>query len=144
MRITVDTTPGRMKIAALLPQHPKISHELLEKTLTKKEIGNLIDIVYRHCGQKATVIFADQHHGARLQGSGARPASRSAWTTWSCRRRRKRSSRKRASASAEYEQQYADGLITKGEKYNKVVDAWSKCTDKVADAMMDETPSRPS
>jgi DNA-directed RNA polymerase subunit beta' len=40
---------------------------------------------------------------------------------------------------AEYEKQYADGLITKGEKYNKVVDAWSKCTDKVADAMMDET-----
>jgi len=39
---------------------------------------------------------------------------------------------------SDFEQQYADGLITKGEKYNKVVDAWSKCTDKVADAMMDE------
>ena len=40
---------------------------------------------------------------------------------------------------SDFEQQYADGLITKGEKYNKVVDAWSKCTDKVADAMMAET-----
>ena len=48
--------------------------------------------------------------------------------------------RKRA---AEYEKQYADGLITKGEKYNKVVDAWSKCTDKVADAMMEEA-SKPA
>jgi len=41
-------------------------------------------------------------------------------------------------AVSDFEQQYADGLITKGEKYNKVVDAWSKCTDKVADAMMNE------
>jgi DNA-directed RNA polymerase subunit beta' len=42
----------------------------------------------------------------------------------------------------EYEQQYVDGLITQGEKYNKVVDAWAKCTDKVADAMMTRSPSR--
>ena len=56
----IDTTPGRMKIAALLPHHPQVGHRLVEKPLTKKEIGNLIDIVYRHCGQKATVIFADQ------------------------------------------------------------------------------------
>ena len=38
----------------------------------------------------------------------------------------------------EYEQQYNDGLITQGEKYNKVVDAWAKCTDRVADVMMDK------
>src|SRR3712207_4389224 len=56
----IDTTPGRMKIAALFPRHPAIGHRLIEKPLTKKEIGNLIDVVYRHCGQKATVIFADQ------------------------------------------------------------------------------------
>ena len=49
-----------MKIAALLPAHPNIGHRLVDKSLTKKEIGNLIDQVYRHCGQKATVIFADQ------------------------------------------------------------------------------------
>ncbi len=60
----IDTTPGRMKIAALLPRHPQRSgHRLIEKALTKKEIGNLIDVVYRHCGQKATVIFADQIMG---------------------------------------------------------------------------------
>src|SRR6202012_2321645 len=59
----IETTPGRMKVAALLPRHPMIGHRLIEKALTKKEIGNLIDIVYRHCGQKATVIFADQMMG---------------------------------------------------------------------------------
>ena len=63
VRKVIDTTPGRMKIAALLPHHPQIGHRLVEKPLTKKEIGNLIDAVYRHCGQKATVIFADQIMG---------------------------------------------------------------------------------
>jgi hypothetical protein len=52
-----------MKLAALLPQNVNVGHRLVEKALTKKEIGNLIDTVYRHCGQKATVIFADQIMG---------------------------------------------------------------------------------
>ncbi len=56
----IDTTPGRMKLGALLPRNPNVGYRLLEKNLTKKEIGNLIDVVYRHCGQKATVIFADR------------------------------------------------------------------------------------
>ena len=67
----IDTTPGRMKMATLLPHHPQIGHRLVEKPLTKKEIGNLIDVVYRHCGQKATVIFADQ-----LMGLGFREAAK--------------------------------------------------------------------
>ena len=67
----IDTTPGRMKIAALLPHHPQIGHRLVDKALTKKEIGNLIDAVYRHCGQKATVIFADQ-----IMGLGFREAAK--------------------------------------------------------------------
>src|SRR5213075_897866 len=60
VRKVIETSPGRMKIAALFPHHPAVGHRLLEKNLTKKEIANLIDTVYRHCGQKATVIFADQ------------------------------------------------------------------------------------
>ncbi len=70
VRKVIDTTPGRMKIAALLPHHPAIGHRLVEKSLTKKEIGNLIDAVYRHCGQKATVIFADQVMGLGFKRSG--------------------------------------------------------------------------
>ena len=52
VRKVIDTTPGRMKIAALLPHHPAIGHRLVEKSLTKKEIANLIDAVYRHCGHR--------------------------------------------------------------------------------------------
>src|SRR5690606_10952924 len=124
-----------------LPKHQKIGYDLLDTTLTKKEIGNLIDNVYRHCGQKATVIFAD-----RIMQLGFREACKAGISFGmadmivpKAKETLVEETRKRV---AEYEKQYADGLITKGEKYNKVVDAWSKCTDKVADAMMDEA-SRP-
>ncbi len=140
--MTIDTTPGRMKLAELLPRHPKISYALLDQTLTKKEIGNLIDNVYRFCGQKATVIFAD-----RIMQLGFKEAAKAGisfgmadMVVPKAKETLVEETRKRA---AEYEQQYADGLITKGEKYNKVVDAWSKCTDKVADAMMEEA-SKPA
>ena len=143
VRSLIETTPGRMKIAALLPHHPAIGHRLIAKALTKKEIGNLIDVVYRHCGQKATVIFADQMMGLGFKEAAKAgisfgkddiiiPASKETIVA---------DTRKLVE---EYEQQYADGLITKGEKYNKVVDAWAKSTDLVADAMMGEisTPKK--
>jgi DNA-directed RNA polymerase subunit beta' len=139
---TIDTTPGRMKLAEVLPKHPKIGHQLIEVLLTKKEIGNLIDAVYRHCGQKATVIFAD-----RLMALGFREACRAGISFGmgdmivpKAKEKLVEDTRKEV---AEYERQYANGLITKGEKYNKVVDAWSKCTDRVADAMMEETSKLP-
>ena len=50
--VTVSTTPGRMLISEILPKHPKVGFEIINKVLTKKEISNAIDIVYRHCGQK--------------------------------------------------------------------------------------------
>ena len=58
--LTVDTTPGRMMVSEILPKHPKVSFDLINRVLTKKEISNTIDVVYRHCGQKKTVIFADK------------------------------------------------------------------------------------
>jgi DNA-directed RNA polymerase subunit beta' len=92
--------------------------------------------VYRHCGQKESVIFAD-----RLMGLGfrtrRRPASPSARTTWSSRQQG-RADRAHKDQVKEFEQQYLDGLITAGERYNKVVDAWSRCTEEVAQAMMKE------
>ena len=133
----IETTPGRMKIAALLPHHPAIGHRLVEKALTKKEIGNLIDAVYRHCGQKATVIFADQ-----IMGLGFREAAKAGISFGKddiiIPERKKPIVEETRKLTAEYEQQYADGLITRGEKYNKVVDAWAKATDRVADEMMAE------
>jgi len=133
----IESTPGRMKIIELLPKHPSIRPELVTNLMTKKEIGNLIDAVYRHAGQKATVIFAD-----RLMGLGFREAAKAGISFGMDdmivpKAKVDLVSETRARVG-EYEQQYADGLITKGEKYNKVVDAWSKCTDRVADAMMEE------
>jgi DNA-directed RNA polymerase subunit beta' len=137
----IETTPGRMKIAALLPHHPQIGHRLVEKALTKKEIANLIDAVYRHCGQKATVIFADQ-----IMGLGFREAAKAGISFGKddivIPERKKALVQETRNLTAEYEQQYADGLITRGEKYNKVVDAWAKATDRVADEMMAEISTR--
>jgi DNA-directed RNA polymerase subunit beta' len=137
----IDTTPGRMKIAALLPHHPQIGHRLVEKPLTKKEIGNLIDIVYRHCGQKATVIFADQ-----IMGLGFKEAGKAGISFGKddiiIPEKKKALVADTKKLAEEYEQQYADGLITRGEKYNKVVDAWAKATDRVADEMMLEISTK--
>ena len=137
MRKVIDTTPGRMLIIDLLPRHPKVRPELISELLTKKAIGQMIDIVYRHCGQKATVIFCDQ-----IMGLGFKEAAKAGISFGKddmlipdAKHDLVEETRKLVS---DYEQQYVDGLITKGEKYNKVVDAWAKCTDKVADAMMDE------
>jgi len=55
-----DTTPGRLIFANLLPKRPNVTFDLINKVMTKREISSLIDVVYRHCGQKETVIFCDQ------------------------------------------------------------------------------------
>ncbi len=131
----IETTPGRMMMADLLPRHKNVPVSVLNTVLTKKEISNLIDVVYRHCGQKETVIFCD-----RMMKLGFRHACL-AGISFGKDDLIIPDSKGKLVAEAEgkvkeYEQQYQDGLITKGEKYNKVVDIWSRCTDDVADAMM--------
>ena len=132
-----ETSPGRLKIAEYLPKHHLITINDINKVLTKKEIGKLIDVVYRHAGQKATVIFCD-----KVMGLGFREACKAGISFGKddmiIPEAKYTLVNQTQSLVSDFEQQYADGLITKGEKYNKVVDAWSKCTDKVADAMMDE------
>jgi DNA-directed RNA polymerase subunit beta' len=76
----VETTPGRMLLGETLPQSHKVPFETVNRLLTKKEIADVIDIVYRHCGQKETVIFADAIMGSASATPSA-PASRSARTT---------------------------------------------------------------
>ena len=133
----VETTPGRMMLSEILPRNPKIPFDLINCVLTKKEISQLIDVVYRHCGQKETVVFAD-----RLMGLGFDYACRAGISFGKDDMVVPRSKDALVSGTrelvAEYEQQYLDGLITHGERYNKVVDAWARCTDKVADEMMKE------
>ncbi len=131
----VESTAGRMLFSELLPRHPQISFDEINKVMTKKELTNLIDVVYRHCGTKETVIFCD-----RMMKLGFRNAcvagisfGKSDLIIPEAKEKLVNEAKEKV---AEYEQQYQDGLITKGEKYNKVVDIWSKCTDDVADEMM--------
>ena len=130
-----ETTPGRMKIGELLPRAVNISLDLCNKLLTKREISRMIDAVYRHCGQKESVIFCDKimalgfYHAFKAGISFGKddmviPPEKSELVEQT------------RELAKEYEQQYIDGLITQGEKYNKIVDAWAKCTEQVADKMM--------
>jgi DNA-directed RNA polymerase subunit beta' len=131
----VDTTPGRMLLSQILPRHPKVGFDLINRQLTKKEISAVIDAVYRHCGQKETVIFAD-----RMMGIGFSHACKAGISFGKddlvIPEAKTILVGETEKLIKEYEQQYQDGLITQGEKYNKVVDAWSHCTDKVAEEMM--------
>ncbi len=130
-----ETTPGRMMIGQLLPNHPKIPFDVVNKLMTKKEISAMIDTVYRNCGQKETVIFCD-----KIMGLGFREACTAGISFGKddmvVPETKTRIVEETRSLAKEYEQQYNDGLITQGEKYNKVVDAWAKCTDKLAEEMM--------
>ncbi len=130
-----DTTPGRLLLGQLLPKHVKIPFDVANKLMTKKEISNMIDTVYRNCGQKETVIFCD-----RIMSLGFREAFKAGISFGKddmvVPATKERIVEETRAAAKEYEQQYNDGLITQGEKYNKVVDAWSKCSDKLAEEMM--------
>ena len=132
---TYQTSVGRFLLADILPKHHKISFDLVNKLLTKKQISELIDIIFRYCGQKETVIFCD-----KLMGIGFHNAFKAGISFGKDDLVIPESKEKIISDAKkmveEYEAQYSEGLITKGEKYNKVVDQWSKCTDKIASEMM--------
>lgn len=107
--------------------------DIVNRLLTKKDIGDVIDEVYRHTGQKDTVLFADAimvlgfRHAFKAGISFGKddmiiPDSKDGMIE------------ETKKLVADYEQQYQDGLITQQEKYNKVIDAWSRCGDQVADA----------
>ena len=130
-----ETTPGRMIIGELLPRNAGVSFDIVNTEMTKKNISKMIDTVYRHSGQKETVIFCDRimqlgfSHACKAGISFGKddmviPDTKAKLVA------------ETEALTKEYEQQYNDGLITQGEKYNKVVDAWAKCGDKVADEMM--------
>ena len=135
IRRTIDTTPGRMTLATLLPKMAGVSYDWVNTVLTKKSISELIDNIYRTCGQKETVIFSD-----RLMTMGFSNATLAGISfgkddlvippeKWDL-------IEEAQNQVKQYETQYLEGLITQGEKYNKVIDAWSTTTDKVSGAMM--------
>ncbi|MDR5875210.1 DNA-directed RNA polymerase subunit beta' [Vreelandella gomseomensis] len=132
-RRVYDTTVGRALLFRILPEG--VPFELIDQAMKKKAISSLINEVYRRAGLKPTVIFADQ-----LMYTGFRLA------TWSGASigvndfvipDAKTEIVDGAEAEVkEIEDQFSSGLVTAGEKYNKVIDIWSKANDKVAKAMM--------
>ncbi len=132
----VETTVGRVLLYEIVPA--EIPFTNVNRVMKKKELGKLIDLAYRQAGNKATVIFAD-----RLKDLGYEFATRAgisigikdmvipAAEDGQLLDRRDGDVR-------EIEEQYNKGLITDGERYNKVVDIWAEVTDRIADEMMRE------
>ena len=129
-----------MILAELLPKKPGVKPALVNQLLTKKAISGMIDAVYRNCGQKETVIFCDQ-----IMALGFRHAFKAGISFGKDDMLIPDTKAKIVGQTTElvreFEQQYNDGLITQLEKYNKVVDAWSKCTDQIAKEMMERISS---
>ncbi len=128
-------TAGRFLLSNLLPKNKNISFSLVDRLLPKKVVSEIIDIVFRFCGQKKTVIFCD-----KLKNLGFKHAFKAGISFGKddliIPSNKSQLIDETKKLIADYENQYSEGLITRGEKYNKVVDAWSKCTDKVAGEMM--------
>ncbi|MCW5682735.1 MAG: DNA-directed RNA polymerase subunit beta', partial [Xanthobacteraceae bacterium] len=135
-----ETTPGRLMLGEVLPKHPRVPFDVVNKLMTKREISGMIDQVYRHCGQKETVIFCDRimalgfHHAFKAGISFGKDDMVVPTKKWEIVDQTR-------GFVKEFEQEYNDGLTTEGEKYNKVVDAWDKCTKKIAEEMMKEISS---
>ena len=130
----IQTTVGRALLSQILPEG--LSFNLINKSMNKKAISALINQCYRQLGQKETVILADQlmytgYHYATYSGASIGivdmivPESKSEILHTS------------ETEVKEIEEQYASGLLTQGEKYNKVIDIWSRANEKLAKAMMD-------
>jgi DNA-directed RNA polymerase subunit beta' len=137
-----ETTPGRMLIGECLPKSHTVPFDVVNRLLTKKEIGDVIDQVYRHTGQKETVLFADA-----IMALGFRNAFKAGISFGKddmiIPESKEGMVNETRALVKDFEQQYQDGLITQQEKYNKAIDAWSQCGDKVANAMMDEIRAEP-
>jgi len=133
-RIRVETTVGRALLFSIVPKGLPFS--VIDMTMTKKAIGNLINICYRRLGLKDTVIFADQ-----LMYMGFTQATKSGASVGVDDMAIPESKTEiLATAEAEVEEiamQYASGLVTDGERYNKIIDIWSRTNDQIAKAMMD-------
>ena len=138
--VKYTSTAGRFLLANLLPKNKNIKFTLVDRLLTKKNVSEVIDTIFRYCGQKETVIFCD-----RIKTLGFKHAFKAGISFGKddliIPKTKVNLINETKKRIEEYEKQYSDGLITRGEKYNKVVDIWSKCTDTVANEMMKEISS---
>jgi len=131
----VNTTVGRVIFSEILPE--KVPFSMINKEMTKKEMGKLIEFCYKKAGKRATVVFLDG-----IEKLGFKHATLSG--TSICIDDMHIPSQKAAliknaeQEAMDIQRQYAEGLITNGERYNKVIDIWAQVTEKIADEMMKE------
>lgn len=132
----IPFTPGRLYVKELLPPEMGINIEDLNKTLKKKDIAKLLEMVYRKCGQKKAVVFADQ-----IMKLGFKYACKSGISIGKddmvVPETKKVHIENALKKIQEYGEQYAEGLITSGEKRNKCIDLWTRCTDDITEDMME-------
>ena len=130
-----DTTVGRALLSEIMP--PGLSFDLVNRLMNKKAISSLINACYRRVGLKETVVFADQ-----LMYTGFSYATRAGVSIgvedMAVPSEKKSILGAAEKAVKEIEEQYASGLVTQGERYNKVVDIWSYTNEQVAKAMMEK------
>jgi DNA-directed RNA polymerase subunit beta' len=133
-RKLVDTTVGRVLLSEILPT--RIPFDNINKNLGKKELSALIDTCYRFCGEKETVLLAD-----RLRSWGYANATRAGISIALKDMTIPKAKAEHLSAAnsevAEIENQFLEGLITDGERYNKVIDIWAQVTDEITKKMME-------
>ncbi|TMG74776.1 MAG: DNA-directed RNA polymerase subunit beta', partial [Betaproteobacteria bacterium] len=130
-----ETTVGRALLSEILPAG--LSFELLNRSLKKKEISKLINVGFRQCGLRETVIFAD-----KLMQAGFTIATRAGISfgvnDMRIPEQKQQMIRDAENEVKEIEVQYTSGLVTAGERYNKVVDIWSRCGEQVGKVMMEQ------
>jgi DNA-directed RNA polymerase subunit beta' len=131
----VETTAGRALLSEILPKGLPFSN--INKALKKKEISKLINVSFRKCGLKETVVFAD-----KLLQNGFRLATKSGISIciddMLVPQEKPEIIESAEKEVKDIEQQYVSGLVTSGERYNKVVDIWGKAGDKISKVMMDQ------
>jgi DNA-directed RNA polymerase subunit beta' len=129
----VETTVGRVLLFEIVP--PEVPFNEINRTMKKKELGNLIDLVYRRCGNKATVIFAD-----RMKDMGFEFATRAGISIsikdMKIPQQKAHLLEDAQKQVAEIQKQYNNGVITDGERYNKVVDIWAEVQDQIGGAVI--------
>ncbi len=128
-----ETTVGRIVLYEIVPEN--IPFDFVNRVMNKKELANLIDICYRLCSDKTTVLLAD-----RLKDLGFKYATK-AGVSCAIHNMAVPASKKDIVAKADkdvlkIQKQYMEGLITDGERYNKVIDIWAQATEKIASEMM--------
>jgi DNA-directed RNA polymerase subunit beta' len=128
-----ETTAGRIILSEIVPQ--EIDFDMVNKLMNKKELTNLIDYCYRLCGDKTTILLCD-----RLKDLGFKYATISG-LSFAIGNMIIPENKKRIVSQADkdvlkIQKQYMDGLITDGERYNKVVDIWAQATEKIASEML--------